>query len=803
MKFKSIILFLFLFSSFSLLAQKAKITGVVTDEDGNPIELVIVQEKGTANGTMTDAKGKYTLAVSLNDSVTIVFSCLGYNRTQRIVSQVTGDMVINVRMKNISIELGGVEIRGVRSQTNTVQKLEPGKVVLLADPGGGSIESLLVTQGGVSGASELSSQYSVRGGSYDENIVYVNGIEVYRPLLIRSGQQEGLSFVNPHMASEVSFSLGGYEARYGDKMSSVLDITYKKPAEKFEGSVSASFLGGSAYIGNTVGKFSQITGFRYKRGTSLLNSLDTSGDYDPTFLDLQTYMTYDFTKKLSLNFLGNISQNDYNFVPKTRNTSFGGLDNTTNFTVYFDGQERDAFHTLFGAATLKYQLTDKTNLGLQFSGFRSQEEETYDFSGEYWLSDIMGRDSENKDVIGVGRFQEHARNYLQSDVFNISHIGSHQFEFNKVQWALGYQREVISDRIREFEVRDSMGYSLPYNNETVNVYRTLFSNNDIFSNRLSAYVQDTYKFRIEQGIFTLTAGIRGSYWDFNKEFIFSPRASIGFIPTKNQNFTFRFATGVYYQAPFYKEFRMIETDAFGTSKVVLNDDIKSQRSIHFVLGGDYAFWMQDRPFKVTAETYYKKLSDLVPYTVDDVKVRYYGYNSASGYITGLDMKIAGEFVQGTDSWLSVSLMKAQQNIDGVKVPMPTDRRYSISLYFTDYLPKNDRLQMNLILAYSGGLPFAAPAAPGKGYENGYFRSSGYQRIDIGLSYLILKETDNAHNGKVGRYFKNIWVGVDCFNLFDQKNVNSYYWVSGVNSEQYAVPNYLTGRQLNLKLVADF
>ncbi len=801
MKFKSIILFLFLFSSYSLLAQKAKITGVVTDEDGNPIELVVVQEKGTANGTMTDEKGKYALSVNLNDSAVIVFSCIGYNRTQRIIPQVSGNMVVNVNMKFMSVELGGVEIRGVRSQTNTVQKLEPGKVVLLADPGGGSIESLLVTQGGVSGASELSSQYSVRGGSYDENIVYVNGIEVYRPLLIRSGQQEGLSFVNPHMTSEVNFSLGGYEARYGDKMSSVLDITYKKPSE-FEGSVSASFLGGSAYVGNTVGKFSQITGFRYKRGTSLLKTLDTSGDYNPTFLDLQTYMTYDFTKKLSLSFLGNISQNDYNFIPQTRDTSFGTATDAKNLTVYFDGQERDAFHTLFGAASLNYQLTDKVNLGIQFSGFRSQEEETYDFSGEYWLSDIMGEDSEKseREVIGVGRFQEHARNYLKSDVFNVSHVGSYQHEFNKIQWSLGYQREVIRDRIREFEARDSMGYSLPYNNETVNVYKSLFSNNDISSNRLSAYVQDTYKFRIEQGIFSLTAGVRGSYWDFNKEFIFSPRASIGFIPTKNQHFTFRFATGVYYQAPFYKEFRRTVIDEYGISRVVLNDEIKSQRSIHFVLGGDYAFWVQDRPFKFSTETYYKRLSDLVPYTVDDVKVRYYGYNYASGYITGLDMKVAGEFVEGTDSWLSISLMKAQQNIDGIKVPMPTDRLYNISLYFTDYLPKNDRLQMNLILAYSGGLPFAAP---GMGYENGYFRSPGYQRIDIGMSYLLLKETDNAHNSRFGRYFKNIWVGIDCFNLFDQRNVNSYYWVSDVNNSQYPVPNYLTGRQLNLKLVMDF
>ncbi|MDR0232977.1 MAG: TonB-dependent receptor [Dysgonamonadaceae bacterium] len=801
MKFKLTIFYLFLFSSISLFAQKAKITGVVTDENGNPIELVVITEKNTINATMTTEQGKFTLSVAPKDSVTIVFSAIGYNTTQRVIPNLTGDIILNVSMKFRSIELGGVEIKATQIRTNTVQSLDPGTVRLLADPGGGNIESILVTQAGFSGASELSSQYSARGGGYDENIIYINGIEVYRPLLIRSGQQEGLSSINADMTAKIDYSLGGYEPRYGDKMSSVLDITYKKPTE-FEGAVSASFLGGTAYIGNTVGKFSQITGFRYKRGTSLLKTLDTSGDYDPTFLDLQTYMTYDFSKKLSLSFLGNISQNNYNFVPQTRETAFGGLDGKI-LTVYFDGQERDAFHTFFGAGILKYALTENTNLGLQVSGFQSIEEETYDFSGEYWLSNIMGEDKEKseKEVIGVGRFQEHARNHLHSDVFNISHIGSHRINSsNNLQWALGYQREVISDRVREYEIRDSMGYSLPYNNETVNVYRSLYSDNDISSNRISGYFQDTYKFRTTQGLFSITAGIRGSYWDFNNEFILSPRASIGFVPTRNQNYTFRFATGVYYQAPFYKEFRKTEIDEHGNSIIVLNKNIKSQRSIHLVLGGDYAFQVQNRPFKFTAETFYKKLDDLVPYTVDDVKIRYYGYNCASGYITGLDMKLSGEFVQGTDSWLSVSLMKSQQDINGVKVPLPTDRRYNISLYFTDHLPKNDRLQMNFKLVCSDGLPFAKPNL---GYESGYFRSRAYLRVDMGLSYLLLRETDIAHDRKLARYFKNIWIGVDCFNFIDHKNVNSYYWVSDVTGAQYPVPNFLTGRQLNVRLVAEF
>ncbi len=801
MKFKSVIILLFLIFSFTIKAQKAKITGIVTDEDGNPIELVIVQQRGTANGAMTNEKGLYSLNVNVGDSCTIVFSCIGYNKTQRIIPNVSGDMNVSVRMKFMSIDLGGVEIKGTQRRTNTNEKLDPSKVRMLADPAGGSIESLLVTFAGVSSSNELSSQYSVRGGNFDENIVYVNGTEVKRPLLIRSGQQEGLSFINPDLTAEVNFSSGGFEARYGDKMSSVLDIMYKKPSQ-FEGAVAASLLGGSAYIGNAAGKFSQVTGIRYKRGTSLLKTLDTSGDYDPTFLDLQTFMTYDFTPALSLSFLGNLSQNTYNFVPETRNTAFGTISNAKTLTVYFDGQERDAFNTIFGAATLNYKLNEKTNLALQISGFESLEEETYDFSGEYWLSDIMGEseDESEKEVIGVGRFQEHARNHLNSEVFNVSHIGSFRIESNHIQWSLAYQREIISDRIREWEVHDSMGYSIPYNDQTVNVYRNLFSKNDIASNRFSGYLQDTYKFRTEQGIFSLIGGIRGSYWNFSKEFIFSPRASLGFIPSKNQNFTFRFATGLYYQSPFYKEFRVTSYDSEGNAYIELNKDIKSQRSIHFVLGGDYTFYKMDRPFKFTVETYYKNLGNLVPYTVDNVKIRYYGYNLSSGYTTGLDMKLSGEFVEGTDSWLSVSLMKAQQNINGQKVPLPTDQRYNISLYFTDRLPKNDRVQMNLKLVWAGGLPFSAP---GQGYESGYFYSPSYRRVDIGMSYLLLRETDKAHEGKVGRFFKNIWIGVDAFNLLDIKNVNSYYWVSDVNNIRYPVPNYLTGRQLNARVVAEF
>ncbi len=790
----TLILFLF---SISVFSQKVKISGIVTDTDGQPLELASAQVSGTANLAMTNEKGYFSLLVNSGDSCVIVFSCLGYNKTKKFIASPAEGMHFSVIMRHMSIELGEAVVRAQRIQTNTMEKIDVGKVKLIADASGGNIESIIATQAGVSSNNELSSQYSVRGGNYDENIVYVNEIEVYRPLLIRSGQQEGLSFINPDLTGEVRFSSGGFEPRYGDKMSSVLDITYKKP-EELEGSVMLSLMGAGAYIGSSTGKFKQITGVRFKKNTILLGTLDTKGEYDPTFVDVQSYMTYSFSKKLEWNFLGNFSKNTYNFTPVTRNTSYGTLEAAKNFTVYFDGREADNFETLFGSTGITSRPTNNMELTLQLSAFQSKEEETYDISGEYWLSDVVSE--EEKVLIGTGKYHEHARNRLKSDVIDLTHTGLQKFDQHALRWGLGYRHERVKDRIKEWEMRDSAGYSLPYDGVNVNVVNNLYSQNDLSSNRISAYIQDTYKFRIHYGLFSLTAGIRGSYWDYNKELIISPRASIGFVPSFDQRFTFRFSTGLYYQAPFYKEFRMTETDEYGNSDIVLNPDIRSQRSIHFVLGGDYSFYAISRPFKFTAEAYYKKLDDLVPYTVDNVKVRYYGKNISSGYATGLDMKIFGEFVPGTDSWLCFSLMKAEQDIEGVKVPLPTDQRYSISLFFTDYFPRYKKIRLNLRAIWSDGLPFSAP---GKGYESGYFVSSGYRRIDVGLTYQLSRNEDNFMKHGVFRYLKNIYLGVDCFNLFDIKNVNSYYWVTDINNVQYAVPNYLTGRQLNAKIVVEF
>ena len=802
MKIRAIAALLFILFSTNAFGQKhVKITGYVRDADGSPLELVLVQIKNTLNGAMTNEKGYYSLTTSPGDSVSVIFSCLGYNKAERILPSVQQDMRLNVQMNYTSIDLGEVVATAIRKQTSTLETLDADRVKLLPDPAGGSIESLVVTFAGVSSSNELSSQYSVRGGSYDENIVYVNGLEVFRPLLIRSGQQEGLSFINPDLTESVNFAAGGFEARYGDKMSSVLDIKYKKPTI-FEGSVSASLLGASAYVGSSIGKFTQVTGIRYKTGRSLLKTMDTDAEYQPDFVDLQSYMTYQLAPKWEVNFLGNLALNSFKFTPHKRETTFGTIENAQRFEVAFpNSRERDKFQTIFGALTLKHNLNENTELGIQASAFSSKEIETYDITGEYWLGDAASENEEDK--LEVARYHEHARNRLNSTIMNIGHYGSSRIKNNTIKWGATVQMEKINDRISEWEKRDSAGYSLPQTGTGVNVISNLYSNNDLASTRLSAYVQDAFKFRTKQGMFTLIGGIRGAYWSYNKELIVSPRVSLGFTPNFDSNLTFRAATGIYYQSPFYKELRTTVQDESGNDIIELNKDIKSQRSIHFIVGGDYTFRAADRNFKVSADLYYKKLDNLIPYTVDNVKIRYYGENCAKGHAMGIDVKFFGEFVPGTDSWISFSLMKAEQTIrDQVTVPMPNSQGYNVSLFFQDYFPGYKRVKLNLKGVLSGGLPFIAPRTK---YEDvkSVFRTPAYKRVDLGFSYQLAGESDAIMDRGFFRHLKNIWVGIDVFNLFDIKNVSSYYWITNIDNQQFAVPNYLTGRQLNARLIVDF
>jgi hypothetical protein len=771
------------------------------------LELVNIRIKNTLTGAMSNEKGYYSFSASASDSLTVIYSCLGYNKAERILPKPEGEVHLNVRMNYASYDLGEAVVTAIRRQTNTMETIDAERVRLLPDPAGGSIESLVVTFAGVSSQNELSSQYSVRGGSFDENMVYVNGIEVFRPLLIRSGQQEGLSFINPDMTESVNFASGGFEPRYGDKMSSVLDIAYKKP-KTLEGSASASLLGANAYVGSSAGKLTQVTGLRYKTGRSLLKTMDTDAEYAPDFIDLQTYITYRFTPKWEVSLLGNIASNTYRFIPKSRETRFGTTNTTKTFWVDLTGKEKDEFRTFFGTLTAKYNPDDKTETGLLISGFNSFEKESYDISGEYLLSENAasnpGQDEEDISSLSRASYHEHARNRLSATVMNATVYGQHRLNNNTVKWGVTLQHEKIQDRISEWEMRDSAGYSLPSTGDAVNVISNLYSNHMISSNRYLAYVQDVFKFRTGQGLFTLTGGIRGSYWEYNKEFIFSPRFSLGFIPNFNQNLTMRLATGIYYQSPFYKELRLESKDAAGNNVITLNDKIKSQRSIHLIAGGDYTFKADGRNYKVTAELYYKKLDNLIPYTIDNVKIRYYGDNLAKGYVMGVDMKFFGEFVPGTDSWLSVSLLKTNQTINNgtttVKAPMPNDQGYNLSLFFQDYFPGHERVKLNLKGVLAGGLPHTIPH---EGWEGGFFRSSAYKRVDIGLSYQLAGGTDALMDRGLFRNLKNVWLGVDCFNLLGINNVNSYYWITDVYNVQHSIPNYLTGRQLNVRLIVDF
>lgn len=785
------VLTLMLVATLTASAQSFTLTGRVVDEEQNPIELATVSCLEQGKVAMTNLKGEFSITLASADSVVVKFSMIGYNARKRLFRNPRGKQRIEIVLPSMAA-LGEIVVTEKRRQTTGTERLDIKDMKGLATASGNAVEALIQQQAGVSTHNELSSQYNVRGGSFDENSVYINNVEVYRPLLIRSGQQEGLSVINPNMVESIGFSTGGFEAKYGDKMSSALDITYKQP-KKFEANISASLLGASAYVGVGTKKFSMSHGIRYKTNRYLLGSLETNGEYKPNFLDYQTYICFRPNQRWSIDFIGNISDNHYNFVPTDRETSFGTMEDVKSFRVYFDGQEKDVFRTLFGALTISRQFGANTKLSLIASAFRTKEQETYDIQGQYWLDD-----TETSENLGVGTYMEHARNYLTANVESFKLMLNHKTKRHTIEGGLTYKIEHVEENSREYEMRDSSGYSIPHTGDRLDLIYTLNSRNTLNSHRIEGYIQDTYKFTSGEEnstFYTLNYGIRFCNWSFNSETIVSPRASLAIIPAFNNNMTFRLATGLYYQAPFFKELRDT-TKVNGVTVVTLNNRIKSQRSLHFVAAFDYRFKIKERPYKFTAEAYYKALSNIIPYNVNNVKVTYYGENMGSGYAAGLDLKLYGEFVPGTDSWVTFSLMSTKQKINGKQVPMPTDQRYAINLHFTDYFPGTERWKMTLSLAFADGLPFGAPH---KGLEYQNFRAPAYKRVDVGLSYRAYDNDDRKKHS----IFKNIWLGVDCLNLFGISNVNSYYWVTDVTNQQYAVPNYLTGRQINGRVIFEF
>ena len=808
----------------SVHARNARIYGYVVDQDNIGIELANVaawtneqSTKELLGGVSTNKNGYYELLLEETDTVVLSFSMVGYTTVQQRIIDLKDVININVQLLTDEQLLTEIEVRGIKRTQGTMDRIDAEAMRVMPDATGGSIESLLITFAGVSQTNELSSQYNVRGGSFDENSVYVNGIEVHRPLLIRSGQQEGLSFVNPEMVENVHFSAGGFGAQYGDKMSSVLDITYKRP-DKFEGSLSASLLGAQVYVGHGDSTYSMMHGIRYKTSKYMLGALSTSGNYQPNYLDYQTYITWKLPKKdpvskkgWTMAFLGNVSQNDYRFQPDSISESFGGQD-AKNLSIYYEGQEKDRFLTAFAALSAKGKVSKEVEVGFDLSGFYTNERENFDISGEYVLSNApangktSGKSTEQinpedhqTDVLGTGIFHQHARNSLAAGVITLAHNGQWTSGENTLSWGVSGQAELISDRINEWEWRDSAGYSMPNDDKTMELYYAMRGYSSMRTARVQGYVQNQHRWLASSGQWILTVGGRLQWWSWNNEVLPSPRASIEWIPGWKRDFCFRLATGMYYQAPFYKELRDTITDELGITRIQLNKDLKAQRSVHVVLGGDYYFRAWGRPFKLTAEAYYKYIDRMESYTVENVRVRYSGVNDSQGYAAGLDLKLYGELVPGADSWISFSTMTARQRKIGSTdwIPSPTEQRYNFSMLFQDYIPQLPQLKFHLKMQFSEGQPFYVPRNPQQ-----WGRMPMYKRIDLGATYVFNEKTAKFMRAPSAKHVKQWAIQFEVFNLVGWKNVNSYFWVADAYNRQWASPNYLTGRMYNLKITVD-
>lgn len=811
-----------LFSVFLLLAtahlalcqSKAMVKGTIVTGKGTPLDLVNIALKGLPVGTVSDENGYFQLQIPSGKEVVLNLSRLGFETIElELFLNPEEKHTANLKMYPVSEAIEEILILESQGHRNNLVRINPKLTQNLPQLSGGAVESLIKTLPGVSSNNELSSQYNVRGGNFDENLVYVNDVEIYRPFLARSGQQEGLSFINPDMVSSINFSAGGFDASYGDKMSSVLDIKYRKPVSQ-ETSAELSLLGASTHFEGTAldGRFTHTSGLRYKTTGYLLGSLDESGDYRPSYFDFQTYLTYQLNDKTTLAFLGNVATNSYQFVPETRQTQYGTWNQAYRLTIYFDGQEKDKYNNRLGAFTLNYNPQKNLNLKFIASGYKATEHERYDIQGQYLLNELdvslggntLGDSTMN---IGIGTYLDHARNELNATVYSIEHRGSLARSNHFAQWGIKIQHEKITDQVNEWQMRDSAGYSLPYNNQEVLLYKSINANNKISSERISGFIQDTWTFPLGHSEVNLTGGVRAHHWTLNKQTTVSPRIAANWQPQWKKRFLFRLAWGKYHQMPFFKELKNRQGE--------INTDVKAQTSTHYLIAADRFFRLWNRPFKFTAEAYHKTLTHLIPYQIDNVRIRYLSDQQSKGYTTGLDLKINGEFVSGIQSWAGLSIMQTEEDIIGDQytqtengitttknpgyIPRPTDQRVNFSLFFQDYFPGNPSVRMYMTLLYGSRLPFGPPQ--GERYMD-TFRIPAYRRVDIGFSKLIV---GNGQTTKAAFFkpFKQASVSLEIFNLLDVNNTISYFWVTDIRNQMHAVPNYLTGRRLNLKLSARF
>jgi hypothetical protein len=781
-------------------SNNALLTGKVTDSNGKPIELANISVKNTALGTVSSSNGSYQLKIPSKRAITVVFSIVGYQTIEKIVKANDGQKIdFNISLKQTDQEIDEVQVTQLRRNKTNMDRIDAKYLTQIANIGTGGVEALIKTLPGVSTNNELSSQYSVRGGNFDENLVYINDVEVYRPMLTKSGQQEGMSMINSDMVSSIDFSAGGFDAKYGDKMSSVLDIKYRKPTQ-LAGSASASFLGATVHLEDISknGKFSHISGLRYKTNRYLLGTLDSKGEYNPNFIDFQTYLTYRFNSSFDVSFLGNLGKNQYNFIPQSRETSFGTINQVYNSTIYFEGQEKDKYTTSTGALIANYHPGANLNLKFIASAFQSKEAETYDIQGQYYIKEFGRGTNEDNDstlITGIDTFLNHARNYLDLNVYAFEHKGAYNSEHHLLNWGIKLQQEKIDDKMNEWVLRDSTGYSIPYNGDKLELYSSTNMKYNMNSTRTTAFIQDTYQIPINKGALYLTAGLRSQYWSYSGEFLLSPRGTLRFYPAWNTNFVFHLSGGIYDQPAFYKELK----DRNG----VIYPNMKAQRSTQIVVGSDYIFRAWDRPFKLSSEIYYKYFSQLTPYQIDNVRIRYLPDQQATGYATGVDMKVNGEFVSGVESWASLAIMKTEEDVlnDGHGyIPRPTDQRFNFSVFFQDYFPGNPTWKMNLTAFYGSRLPTGPPNS--NRYQD-VFRIPPYRRIDLGFSKVLISPDHKRFRNKAFDQVKDMWISLEVFNLLDISNTISYLWVSNNSGDMFAVPNYLTRRKLNLKLTVKF